>query len=475
MKRRYRMCIGAFSLLLLVVLVLAGGISWLLWHCRDAGAGYCAKILASGVFVMGRTPESIRAQELKFVPACGYEVDLAAKSVTAWIFPSAKRTAVYRDGLGVALLLDDDVKRVQALARPALIPRLDALKDQPWPMGDAPSGKPRPEGFDEAKVTAAVDHMFAEPNRLHLRNTRAVIVAYRGEIIAERYAPGFGPEQRLAGWSMTKSVFHALYGIAVRDGKLKTTNLAPVPAWRTPGDPRGLITLDALLHMHSGIDYSDFDFDGRPRLAELLFGHQGAAEYFMSRPAAHAPGEHFAYASGGTNLLSWILRQAYGDDAYCALPYKELFDKLGMRSTILEADATGTFIGSSYLFATARDFVRFGLLYQNDGLWQGERILPEGWVQHGRTPADGGPDYYGAHWWLFSASDRERARKRGVIIPEDAFIATGYEGQKLLVIPSMQLVVARLGLCYFSDFPLADELSILLKAFPEAQVSDSDE
>ncbi len=276
MSIRKRIGITVLSIVLLVSLLAGGGLFWLVWECRDIGAGYNAKILATGVFVLGRTPESIRAQELKYFPFGGYEVDRNAKAVTAWVFPSAKRTAVYRDGLGVALAFDDDIKKVQAQARPNPASDPGVLKAQPWPMGDAPSGRPRPEGYDEASVVAAVDHMFAEPNRLHLRNTRAVVVAYRGEIIAEQYAPGFGPEQRLAGWSAGKSVFHALFGIAVRDGKVRISDPAPVPAWQSKGDPRGEVTLDALLRMRSGIDYSDFDFVRHPRLADLLFGHGGA-------------------------------------------------------------------------------------------------------------------------------------------------------------------------------------------------------
>lgn len=461
------------ALLLLLLLVAGGALYWFLWEMRDVGAGYGAKILATGVFVLDRTPESLLSQELRFLPLFGHEVDRESKTVTAWIFPSAKRIAVYREGLGVALAPDDHFAALQAQARPGLQPNLDALRDRPWPMGDAPSGNPKPVGYDDVLLDKAVDHMFSEPGYFAIRNTRAVLIAYKGELIAERYAPGFGPEQRLAGWSSGKSVFHALVGIAIRDGKIRLSERAPVPAWQGEGDPRAAITLEDLLRMRSGIDYSDFDFDRRPRVGELIFGRMGAAEYFMARPLAHPPDTQFAYASGSTNLLSWVLRQRYGDDAYYALPYAELFAKVGMRSACFEADATGTLIGSSFFFATGRDFVRFGLLYQNDGVWLGERILPEGWVHAGRTPAPGGPEYYGAHWWLATESDRANARAHGVILPEDAFTANGYEGQKLLVIPSMQLVVVRLGLCHFSDYPLYDELNHVLAAFPECRVSRS--
>lgn len=473
MKLFKRVSLIIIITLLVITLLMGGGVFWVLWASRDLGAGYCAKILATGVFVLGRSAESMWEQELYIAPFGGYEVDPDAKTVTAWLFPSAKRTAAYREGLGVALAFNKDIQALKAQARPSLIPNLESLKDQPWPMGDAPSGRPKPDGYDDAKVAKAVDQLFSEPRHFLTRNTRAVVIAYKGEIIAERYAPGFGPDQRLAGWSAGKSIFHALMGIAVRDGKINVNDLAPVPGWHVPGDPRAAITIDHLLRMRSGIDYSDFDFNKRPKLEELLFGNTGAAEYYISWPLRYPPDTHFAYASGSTNLLSWVLRHAYGDEAYYQLPYKELFSKLGMRSALFEADATGTLIGSSYFFATARDFIRFGLLYQNDGVWQGERILPVGWVAAGRTPSPKGPDYYGAHWWLSTAGDRAKAKERGILLPEDAFQANGYEGQKLLVIPSMQLVLVRLGLCHFHDFSLLDEIYGLFEAFPETRVQEA--
>lgn len=471
MSIRRRTALALLPVIILLALTGGGGLTWVLWQSRDLGAAYGAKILATGVFVLGRTPESIRREELRYMPLWGYTIDHDARAVTAWMIPSVRRTAVFREGLGAAVALDTDMDALKAQARPGLRAPLALLEETaPWPMGNGPSGQPRPTGFDEAKLAEAVDQMFAEPRRFPTRNTRAVVIAYQGEIIAEQYAPGHGPASRHAGWSVAKSVFHALMGIAVRDGMIAMASPAPVPAWQAAGDPRAAITLEDLLRMRSGIDYSDFGFERRPLVAELLFGRHGAAEYFMARPLAHPPGTHFAYASGSTNLLSWVLRQAYGDDAYYALPYRELFAKLGMRNAWLETDATGTLIGSSFFHGTARDFVRFGLLYQNDGVWLGERILPEGWVTQGRTPAPGGPAHYGAHWWLSTAGERERARARGLDLPEDAFHASGYEGQQILVIPSMELVLVRLGLCYFSDFPLYEAFFNVLEAFPSAHI-----
>lgn len=468
MKLFKRVLLALVSLVVLASIAFCAAVFLFLWQAKEVGAGYAAKLIATGVFVLDRTPESIREQELGFLPFFHYSVDETGKTVTGWVFPGTKRTAVYRDGLGVALALDGDVEKLRAQARHNLPPDMSALSKEPWPMGDAPDGKARPGGFDEAKLAAAVDGMFSEPKPWHKRNTRAVLVAYQGEVVAEKYAPGFNAEQRLAAWSVTKSIFHALYGIAVRDGKVRMDELAPVAAWQGEGDPRGKITLDMLMRMSSGIDFTEVDFIPPADLTDMIFTAPGAAEWFMERPVAYAPDTHWAYGSGTTNLLSWVLRQRYGDDAYYELPYKELFSKIGMRSAYLEADATGTYVGSSFLFCTARDLARFGLLYMNDGVWQGQRILPEGWVKYAMTATPTAEhNNYGAHWWRPTLEDRAMAKSRGITLPEDVFNASGFEGQKVVVIPSMQLVIVRLGLCYFSQFPFYGQVCDVLEAFPQ--------
>ncbi len=469
MKRFRRFLIVLIVLLLIPPLLAGGGVLGFLWLAREVGAGYCAKRIASGVFVAGRTAESVANEELGFIPFFGYEVDEEAKTVTAWVFPGTRRTAVYRDGLGVALALDGDVARLKAQARPELRPDLSALAAEPWPMGDAPSGHPRPAGIDEAQLTAAVDTMFAEPEPWHKRRTRAVLIVYKDEIIAERYAPGYGPEQRLPAWSMTKSVTHALFGIAQKQGKLPDI-FAPAPVAEWAEDDRKGVSIDMLLRMSSGSSFNEMDFTPPADLTTMLFLNEDTGAYGISLPLSHPPDTHFAYGSSTTNVLSVILRQAYNDDdSYYALPYTELFSKIGMRSAYIEADASGTYVGSSYLFATPRDYARFGLLYLHDGVWQGERILPEGWVEYARTTTPTAPEKnYGAHWWRPSLSQRASAEAKGVTIPEDAFNASGFEGQKIVVIPSKELVIVRLGLCYFSPYKIFyDQVAEVLKALRE--------
>jgi len=466
---RKRRIIGFILILLLVLIVaLCGTAFWFLQQLASVGAGYCAKRLASGIFVAGRTAESVASEELGFVTYFDYEVDEANKTVTAWCSPWKKVTAVYREGLGVALALDGDVAAIKRQARPDLIPDLSHLAEEPWPVGDAPSGKPQPEGIDQDALDAAVDSIMATPGH----RTRAVIVVYKDEIVAERYAEPYGPEQRFPAWSMTKSITHALCGIASAQGKIDIHHEAPVPEWQGEGNARSKITIDMMLRMSSGLKYNEHDYIPPVDLTTMLFECPDAARFGMKLPLSDPPDTVWNYSSPTTNILSWILRQAYGDDAYYALPYKELFGKIGMRSAFIEADASGTYVGSSFFFATARDFIRFGLLYMHDGVWQSERILPEGWVEYARTTTPTAPaENYGAHWWRPSIQEHAAAKAQGITLPEDTFHAGGFEGQKMVVIPSREIVILRLALAYFKVWPPYDNVCDILEALPAENAS----
>lgn len=465
MSRKRKVCLFLLAFVVLFLAAHAGFAFWYVWAGKEVLAAYGAKLLASGVFMAGRTPESVAAQELALLPWLRYEVDREAGTVTAWIFPKHRKTAVYREGLGSALAHDGDIGALQRQARPELLMDREAAGAIPWPSGDAPSGKPRPAGIDEAKLAAVVDGFFRAPTRFLKRHTRAIVVVYEDEIVAEKYADGFDAVRRFAAWSATKSVFHALYGIAVKQGTVSIND--GVPFWQEPGDPRAAVTIDMLLRMSSGLDYNEFDILPPTALTTMLFLRPGAGDYAASLPLGRPPDTAWAYASAGTNLLSRVLREKLGDERYYALPYQELFAKTGMRSAVLEADASGTFMGSSFMYATARDYARFGLLYLHDGVWQGERILPEGWVEYGRTPTPtAGDGHYGAHWWLVSRPERAKAAGEGRPFPEDLFFASGLEGQFIVVIPSRSLVIVQLSLDLFSSSPVAT-VQDLLAAFPK--------
>jgi len=339
-----------------------------------------------------------------------------------------------------------------ALAAP---PPLVPLPPQPagvvFPTVDWEVAAPGSDG-DAARLSRLLDDAFSEPEPARLRRTRAVVVVRGGRIVAERYAPGFGPQTPQLGWSMTKSLTNALCGILVRQGRLDISAPAPVPEWSRPGDARRAITVDLLLRQSSGLRwhevYETSPFDSS--VIAMLYGrgHRDMAAFAASQPLAHPPGTVWSYSSGTTLILSGILRSLIGSDPdYHAFPRRELFDRIGMKSALIEADAAGTFVGSSYSYATARDWARFGLLYLRDGTWEGARILPAGWVDYTRTPAPAAPHgEYGAHFWLNAGADERGVPRPDSRAPADLFYASGHDGQVVAIVPSRDLVIVRIGL-----------------------------
>ena len=270
--------------------------------------------------------------------------------------------------------------------------------------------------------------------------TLAELVVHGGEVVHETYGPDTGPETTLISWSTGTSVTHALVGIAVREGLLDLDAPAPVLEWA--GDDRQAITLRQLLHMTSGLRFvEDYVDDSISHCIDMLFGAGQAdvAAYAAALPLDHPPDAVFNYSSGTTNIVSRVVGDAVGggEAGMRAFMEAELFGPLGMTSADPRFDAAGTFVGSSFLYCTARDFARFGQLYLGDGVWEGRRILPEAWVDFARTPVPAPVDEefgYGAHWWLWD--------RHGF---PGTFAAHGYEGQYIIVRPDRDLVVVRLG------------------------------
>jgi CubicO group peptidase (beta-lactamase class C family) len=246
---------------------------------------------------------------------------------------------------------------------------------------------------------------------------------------------------------MSKSVTNALVGVLVKQGRLDLKAPAPVPEWQTPGDPRGMITLDQLLRMSSGLEFSEVYlplFDA----TRMLYESRDFAAYAAEKPLSARPDARFSYSSGTANIISRIVRGAIEKDHrnYYDFMRRELFDKIGMSSAVVEADPSGTFVGSSYALATPRDWARFGLLYLWDGVWRGERILPEGWVAYTTTPTPKAPKgQYGALFWLNAGSRSNPSDRRWPSVPQDAYSAEGFMEQRLIIIPSHELVLVRFG------------------------------
>jgi len=287
------------------------------------------------------------------------------------------------------------------------------------------------------KLAEALDHAFAEPPHPPYREVRAIVVMRNGTIIAERYAPGISPDTPLLSYSVSKSVINALIGILVRQGKLDLYAPAPVKAWTSPSDPRHAITLDELLRMTSGLKLDETDTGFDP-VSRMLFTQRDMAAYASGANLKHPPGQVWEYTSGNTLIASSILRDAVGGQSADVLRFaqRELFGPVGMQHVVMEFDGTGTPIGSTRFFASAHDWARFGNLYLNDGIVNGQRILPSGWVAYATKPTL--DSEYGSGFWV------NVGRAQGM--PADAFLASGKNGQRVVVIPSQRLVIVRFGI-----------------------------
>ncbi|MGK7917656.1 MAG: serine hydrolase domain-containing protein [Prochloraceae cyanobacterium] len=299
-----------------------------------------------------------------------------------------------------------------------------------------------------ARLEKVLDDAFRENDPEKLKRTLALVIVHDGEVIAERYAPEITPQTPLAGWSMTKSVMNTLVGILVQEGKLSLQDQRLMPQWQQANDPRSQITLEQLLHMSSGLKFEDNKRNPLSDLVIMLFGSRNSADYAANKPLAFRPGSHWAYSSGTTNIISQLIRQRIGgtDTDYWTFPRRKLFDRLGMSNSIIEPDAAGNFVGSSFMYASARDWARFGLLYLQDGVGQGERILPPNWVHYSVTPAPHSPDQiYGAHFWRRISSESGKSLPPEGLLPSDTFHASGFQGQFVTIITSKKLVIVRLG------------------------------
>ncbi len=429
---------------------LAGLAFFALWawprlrRLASVGCSYKAKVLASSLFVSGldldpeNAPE-VSAEAYTLMRLFGASVDRTKKIVTVSFHGLQPRTAVYRPGLGATL---------------TGFPLPDGRLARPKPSADLPFAP-------LYALEAVLERAFAEraPRR---KRTRAVVILHDGVVVGERYAPGFDAHIPLNGWSMTKSVMGALIGTLVKEGKLAMTDRALLPQWE--GDARAGITLEDLLRMRSGLRFSEVYSDTQSDVTRMLYDGYDAAGFAASRPLESPPGTVWKYASGTSNILSLIARRAVGESDYLSWPRRALFDPLGMTSAVFEPDAAGTFVGSSYLFATARDWARFGLLHAEGG----RGLLPEGWVRLATTPTPQAPNgKYGAHWWLKLSKELGGESSHAAKIPADAFHALGHEGQCVTVIPSRRLVVVRLGLSIdIKAWNHAAFLAELLEALP---------
>jgi CubicO group peptidase (beta-lactamase class C family) len=446
----------------IAIVTAASALAWVLarvWRIAAVGSAYRSKVLCSIVFGSGRSIDPQRVEDVsrdsyRLLRLFRSHVDPVAHTVTTSLFGLRPRTAIHRPGLGATLIHSGSSADLQVRVTTAG----QKARTTPGSSADLEVRPPIP-------AQRVVEAAFTDPNRKRLRRTRAIVVLRDGEIAAEHYAAGFSAATPLPGWSMTKSVLSALIGILVGEQRLSLTDTALLPQWQPP-DPRAAITLEDLLRMRSGLNFSEVYANFSSDVIEMLFNQPDAARYAANQPLDFAPGTSWSYASGTSNILSAIVRRVVGEPAYWDWPRQVLFDPLGMTSAILEADQSGTFICSSFMLATARDWARFGQLFLQDGVWNGQRILPDGWVSFSTTPtAQSTGDNYGAHWWLKLQPEIGGGTRAAARIPPDAFFAIGHEAQTLTVIPSRRLVIVRLGLSiYIDSWNQAEFLAELLDA-----------
>jgi CubicO group peptidase (beta-lactamase class C family) len=404
--------------------------------------GVVAHNVCSKTFVSGFDPRTVFTETMDreglrlLKPAMSYAADPVGKTVGASIAGLFGSRAVFHEGLGCVILhgsvepyvLKSDIAALKAAKGPPLLPEIAGLAIV------EPS---------DAGLKAALDHAFEEPATPPFRRTKAVVVVYDGAVIAERYADGVGIDTPLLGFSMTKSVVNALIGILTQQGLVTPSFPAPIAEWRGADDPRREIEVEHLMRMTTGLALDETN-SGYDPSTQMLYLHNDMAGFAVQAPLIAPPGTRWAYSSASTQILARIIRGAAGGpEQSLKLAWRELFNPLGMRNVTLEFDGTGTLEGSSAMLASARDWARFGLLYLQDGVVDGRRLLHADWVD--LSAAATLDTDYGAGFYT-NRSEHENAKGRVAAgIPRDAFFAFGEMGQRIVILQSQRMVIVRLG------------------------------
>jgi hypothetical protein len=425
------------------------------------GTAVVSHTLCSGVFVSSLDPDLLYAQAIRPIPGqdtlahrLRYTIDRENREVIVTWGGAFESRAVYRGEYGCMILHSDEPRDAGIGDLPSRTMPTSAM---PASLSTAGSLEIQPR---QPQLEAALDRAFAEPAKPPYRWVKAIVIVHQGKLVAERYAPGYGPETPILGYSLAKSVTNALIGILVKQKKLSADERAPIAAWSNSSDPRHAITIDNLLRMTSGLALEESDTGFDP-VSRMLFLEPDMAAYAEKAGLQSAPGSKWAYTSGDTLILSRIIRDAVGGNARDVLAFarRELFEPLGITTATIEFDAAGTPVGSIYVSMSARDWARFAALYLNDGVANGDRILPEGWVNYSATPTLNVD--YGAGFWTNRGAHGDAADRIAAGMPPDAFYGSGNLGQRIVMIPSEQLVIVRLGLTHSPGFDMRGLLRLI--------------
>ena len=393
-------------------------------------AGYSAKSMNSSVFLAGRTMQFTDSTDNNFSPINlgSDKINVSEKTSSSSVFGLLTRNAIYREGLGSVLIVDD-----YDTSRKLLIPKRTKPDNlTPFPFGNADQKDSIFTNVDYEKLNKSVNTIFSNNTQ-----TRAVVVIHKNQIIAEKYDTGFTKSSRILGWSMTKSIMSTVFGIMQKQGKIDVNQLVANYDWTQ--DDRGSITYNNLLQMNSGLEW-DEDYNSISDVSKMLFLEKDMTIIQAKKPLVGKPNETWNYSSGTSNLISGLLRGRFNShQEYLDYWYAEFIDKIGMNSMLVETDLSGNYVGSSYAWATPRDWAKFGLLYLNKGNWNGEQLFNPSWVDYISTPTNGSDGTYGGHFWL-------NAEGQFPDVPKNMFYASGYQGQFVFVFPDQDLVVVRMGL-----------------------------
>ncbi|MEM6536775.1 MAG: serine hydrolase [Pseudomonadota bacterium] len=395
------------------------------------GAGFMARDTCNEVFIAGRDVDDVLENDFQgyddTLELVSVDVDLDTKTARAGIGPLGRSKAIYRDGYGCTLSGPNF----------SALPSMPPIVSREWLVA-----LPSDHGFDEDALNAALDKVFENPTPNH----RALAIFRHGKLAAERYAPGFDKNTPMLSFSMAKSVSGMMVGAAVEKGFFTLDDRPPIDEWSAPDDPRRDITWRDLMQMQSGLEFQEEYLSPLADVPVMNILEDSAAAYAINKPLAHPPGTHWQYSTGTSNILQGALRVALeqNDVDYHLFGRNEIFEPLGMSSAVFVPDRAGDFIGGSYLYATARDWAKLGQLHIQDGVWNGTRILPEGWSKFVSSPASASRGYYGGQIWLNLPRGDEK-KKFFPTLPDSTYWFSGWRGQIVAMVPSQDIVIVNLG------------------------------
>ena len=422
-------------------------------------SGFAAKSACSCAFIANRPLEEINAgdNDISMVNLATSKIDYEEKSVTSSVYGLKKRKAIYREGVGCVLLpVDETFNEKEMAAKPN---RSDQSSMEPFPFGN---GEPVDTIFKEVNyelLDKAINSAFDESGQ-KVKRTRALLVVYKGHLIAEKYGEGITKETPLIGWSMTKSITSTIVGVMEKEGRVQLEQDNLFSEWEN--DERKEITLNNLLQMNSGLEW-DENYDRMSDATNMLYVNTDMSQLQLEKPQVGEPDETWNYSSGISNVIAKLIRNQFNSHQdYLDYWYSSFIDKIGMHSMVLETDCAGNYVGSSYSWATGRDWAKMGMLYLNKGHWNGEQIFNEFWADYVQKPTKTSSGDYGGHFWLNSGGKMPD-------VPRNVYSMNGYQGQRVFIYPTQNLVVVRLGLTDSSKFDFNGLLTGIQEAMKISQ------